>query len=252
MANSGRRTAITVEVLTIGVPVTAGSGFLLGWAVGWSLSAAEAGLALGTGFALPICAVAIWTRIRAEEAPPLTQPVGWRLTTGVAAALFAVITAIVVWPSGKATPGPSPTAASPNPQSSASASASAQVQPSPGVSPSASASPSATDPSATDPSAGGSLSPVPNPVPAKVSWPTSANDGSPAMNMYFGSEFFFPDWVSCEDTYCLAGQGKKVHVYTQHPIKRISTFNGDVPDPYQTLLGRGFTVAQARALLKMD
>lgn len=103
--------------------------------------------------------------------------------------------------------------------------------------------------------------PAPTPSPsippsptedAAIGWPTDANDGPQRLYAYFGSEFFFPDWVSCHDNDCLAGDGTEVHVYTLDPLGRDRTFRGDVADPFTTLISEGFSPQQAYALLEVD
>jgi hypothetical protein len=105
--------------------------------------------------------------------------------------------------------------------------------------------------SSAEPSESAAPAPVPAPtMEAARGWPTDADDGEPAMHAYFGSEFFLPDWVSCEQTYCIAGGGDKIYVFKTHPIERVDSFGAHVSDPYGTLVVHGFSPQQARALLK--
>jgi hypothetical protein len=70
------------------------------------------------------------------------------------------------------------------------------------------------------------------------------------MNEYLGASLEIPDWVACEATYCLVGTGSTIHVYTQHPINEVGSFDSNVPSPYQKLIAIGFTNQQATALLE--
>lgn len=91
--------------------------------------------------------------------------------------------------------------------------------------------------------------PTTQPPKPTSGWPVDADDGSPAMYAYFGSEFMFPDWVACETTYCIVGSGGDVHVYRQKPIKRLATVAASAADPAAALVDTGLSATQARALL---
>ncbi|MFY1631724.1 hypothetical protein ACN27F_00360 [Solwaraspora sp. WMMB335] len=121
----------------------------------------------------------------------------------------------------------------------------------PSGSPTPSPTPTVTEAPTPAPSPSPDLSPSPT-EEAVLGWPTDANDGPPKLWVYFGSEFFYPDWVSCHDNDCLVGEGAKVHVYTLDPLGRDRTFRGDVADPVTTLISEGFTPAQTYALLKVE
>ncbi len=121
---------------------------------------------------------------------------------------------------------------------------------SPSAAPTETATTQTTSPTTTPEPGSPSLSPSSSPADA---WPTSADDGSIVMNEYFGSEFYIPDWESCDATYCITGDGgAKVFVYTEHPIKRIKQLNANVPSPYAELVSSGLSTTEARILLKMD
>ncbi len=232
LARTHRTTAS--EIIGIVVPICVAVGFVLGLIAGRSFTAGANGAGLASVFALPICGLTIWGTI--SNGDNGSGPGWWKSAVVVLALAGAVTTLLVIHPdrrAASAAPRQTPTTSAPTPTGQPSV-------------PSLSMSPSAVLTSTTAP---------PSPTPrsaAPVGWPTSANDGSSAMYAYFGSEFYFPDWVSCEQTYCLTGDGPQIHVYTQHPIKRVNTFNADVPDPYQKLIALRFTPVQARALLKED
>ena len=82
-----------------------------------------------------------------------------------------------------------------------------------------------------------------------TAWPTSAQDGPPALYTLFGANFDIPDWVACEQMYCLAGSGNTISVYTLSPLEQLGSFDGNVPSPYQKLIELQFTDQQARDLL---
>jgi hypothetical protein len=148
----------------------------------------------------------------------------------------------VATPSHSPSPSLSPTPASSSPSPTSAASTPAASSPEPETT-QPSASPSAT---ASSPSA----SPSPS---AADAWPTTADDGSTALYAYFGSEIYFPDWTSCDATYCITSDDNGVvYAYTEHPIARIKQFSANVTSPYQQLVDNGFSAATARDLLKMD
>jgi hypothetical protein len=106
-----------------------------------------------------------------------------------------------------------------------------------------------SDPPPAEESAGPAPEPTTrSPEPAS-GWPVDADDGSPAMYAYFGSEFTFPDWVACEATYCIVGSRDDVHLYRQKPIRRLATLVLGAADPAAALVTAGLSPAQATALL---
>lgn len=218
---------LVAEVFGVLGPLCAGVGSGVGWVIGRSLEAATAGATVASCLALPLCAVVVVARLRGVSRR--TSTTGAALVAGamlVAAAGVALATAGGDPGAGAhGTPTPAaPTSSPPAPAVPSSV---------PGTPP---------PPSPTRPS--------PTPPEPPAGWPTDANDGSTAMWAYFGSEFFFPDWVSCAETYCLAGEGAQIHVYTRRPVKRTRTFKPGAGDPLAQLLGLGFTESESRALLK--
>jgi hypothetical protein len=228
---SSRRT-IYAEVITIGMAVAACLGYLLGWIAGQD---GATGAAIAGVFALPICSLIGWILTRPASPTDASARSTGRTAWLAIAVLVAVGTVVIVvvtrQPTGsdpQAGGGPPTTSRPPTPY------------------PPTTAGPTPT-PSTPKPT---TASPTPV-VSISVGWPVSANDGSTAMWAYFGSEFFFPDWVSCEETYCLAAEPPKIHLYTVRPIKRMRTFDQGTADPYKTLLDQRFTPEQARSLLKI-
>jgi hypothetical protein len=224
------------DAFTVIVPVVIAAGTIIGYAVG-----GFAGVAISTPICLVLGPAVAWAWYAAQrlliERGRAAVPLPWSLLILV----LSLPVALVVWlpsTSGQARPDDEKSAApigSPTPT------------PTPTLTEAPTPSPTLTPPQ--------SPSPPPNPDDGPepvIGWPTDANDGPPKLWAYFGSEFFFPDWVSCHDNDCLAGEGNKVHVYTLDPLGRDRTFRSDVADPVTTLTSEGFTPAQTYALLKVE
>jgi hypothetical protein len=226
---------VYAEVFGIGMPIALGVGFTLGWLVGSDVRVdGPTGAGVASVFGLPVCGILAFVMTRARAAGtgrPSPKDRGWLVAAAVLALAGAAVIVTVIG---------QPSAGRPDANRSLTPNTPSVTTPTPLASSTNSASPTATP--SPDP-------PLPSTSTA-AGWPTSANDGTPAMWAYFGTEFFFPEWVSCEETHCLAAEQLKIHVYTVRPIKRIRTFEAGTGDPYQTLLAQGFTTAQARALLK--
>jgi hypothetical protein len=219
--------SVFADVFGIGMPVAAAVGFLLGWWAGGDGGTSGAlGASIGGVIGVPICLVVgnfIKRAGRAAAAGQARPPV---MATVFSAAGLGALGALVIFVATSAA-GSGETAASP------------------------SAGPAPSTPVPVSSRAESTRPPSPSPAasPAGSAWPVDANDGSPAMWAYFGTEFFFPDWVACERTYCLAAEADQIHVYQVRPIKRVRTFDTGDGDPYSTLVEQRFTDAQARALL---
>jgi hypothetical protein len=224
------------DAFTVIVPVVIAAGTIIGYAAG-----GFAGVAISTPICLVLGPAVAWAWYAAQrlliERGRAAVPLPWSLLILV----LSLPVALVVWlpsTSGQARPDDEKSAApigSPTPT------------PTPTLTEAPTPSPTLTPPQ--------SPSPPPNPDDGPepvIGWPTDANDGPPKLWAYFGSEFFFPDWVSCHDNDCLAGEGNKVHVYTLDPLGRDRTFRSDVADPVTTLISEGFTPAQTYALLKVE
>ncbi|WFE28340.1 hypothetical protein O7623_03765 [Solwaraspora sp. WMMD791] len=222
------------EVFGVIVPVVIAAGTLIGYAAG-----GVDGVAIFAPISAILAPVVAWgwyaaqqTRVRQGRA---AVPLPWSLLLLV----LMLPVALVVWlPSASGQLRPED-----------------EKSPTPIWSPTPSPTPTPTGSPAPTPTPTPTQSPTPSPSPTEepvLGWPTDANDGPPKLWAYFGSEFFFPDWVSCHENDCLAGEGTKVHVYTLDPLGRDRTFRGDVADPYTTLLSEGFTAQQAYALLEDD
>ncbi|ROO60212.1 hypothetical protein EDC02_2071 [Micromonospora sp. Llam0] len=222
------------NAFTVIVPMMITAGTIIGFAAG-----GVDGMAVGALVGGGIGPVVAWGWYAAQQRlvrqGRAAVPLPWSLLLLV----LVLPVALLVWlPSASGQPRPED-----------------EKSPTPIWSPTPSPTPTPTGSPAPSPTPTPTPSPTPSPSPTEdpvLGWPTDANDGPPKLWAYFGSEFFFPDWVSCHDTDCLAGEGTKVHVYKLDPLGRDRTFRGDVADPLTTLISEGFTPAQAYALLEDD
>jgi lysophospholipase L1-like esterase len=87
------------------------------------------------------------------------------------------------------------------------------------------------------------------PLPPAHGWPTHRQDGSPAYYAYLGASFIFPDWSSCDSTYCLAGSGDTVYIFTEHPLNQIGEVPEATSDPAAELESFGLPAADVQSLL---
>ncbi len=80
-------------------------------------------------------------------------------------------------------------------------------------------------------------------------WPTHDNEGTPAFWAYLGASFYMPDWASCSDAYCLAGDSSTVHVYKMDGLVELGTVPTSTADPAAALQSLGLSTAEAHAVL---
>lgn len=81
-------------------------------------------------------------------------------------------------------------------------------------------------------------------------WPTHRDDGSPVFFEYLGSSFIFPDWTSCDPSFCIAGSGGTVYVFTSNPLNQIGSVDLNTSNPKQALTSVGVPTTDAQALLQ--
>ena len=198
-----------------------------------------------------------------RAAPPGLSRPRW-LSATVACGLLGLLLAVFALPgrshaslgTGQPAPGPSTPATAPSPSSPSSPPTEVSSDPVP-TTPSAAS--STTSPTALPATLSASPPPTTSAAPVSTSsesgftdaWPTSSRDGTPAMYAYFGSEFYLPDWTSCDGTHCITSDGgATVYLYNQHPIGRIKEFSSQTASPYHQLLANGLSSSEAKALLK--
>jgi hypothetical protein len=88
-------------------------------------------------------------------------------------------------------------------------------------------------------------------VPVVASgWPTSDLEGPPALYAWFGTEFWFPSWVSCSTSFCIAGSSDTVRVYRIKPsLGFLGTMEVGDADPAATLVNAGFPSDEVATML---
>lgn len=71
---------------------------------------------------------------------------------------------------------------------------------------------------------------------ASSGWPTHRDDVNIAVSAWLGSDFVFPDWMSCDPNYCIAGSARTVYVFSlQGGVDQIATVSESVGDPAAAL-----------------
>ncbi|WP_406832829.1 hypothetical protein ABEG17_08405 [Pedococcus sp. KACC 23699] len=100
----------------------------------------------------------------------------------------------------------------------------------------------AGSPGATSPGGTGAQSP----------WPTQGNDGPPALWAWFGANFTFPDWVSCDTavTWCIAGEGDQVHIIKVHGLVDTASVPLAARDPAVALTKAGLSKTVVAQVLR--
>lgn len=85
-----------------------------------------------------------------------------------------------------------------------------------------------------------------------TSWPVHDQEGTTVLWAWFGSNFEFPDWVSCTNAvdWCIAGIGSQVHVIEIDGLIDVTEVPKKTDNPYAELTGIGFTPTQAKQLLR--
>jgi hypothetical protein len=79
-------------------------------------------------------------------------------------------------------------------------------------------------------------------------WPTHRDDVDIAVDEWLGSDFVFPDWISCDPNYCIAGG--TVYVFrTEGGVDPIGTVSESTTDAAQALLHLGIPKADVAGLL---
>lgn len=80
-------------------------------------------------------------------------------------------------------------------------------------------------------------------------WPTHRDDVNIAVSEWLGSDLEFPNWMSCDPNYCIAGDGQTVYVFRLHNLDQIGTVAESDPDPAAALAGLGIPTADIALLL---
>lgn len=80
-------------------------------------------------------------------------------------------------------------------------------------------------------------------------WPTHRDDVNIAVSEWLGSDLDFPNWMSCDPNYCIAGDGQTVYVFRLHNLDQIGTVAESAPDPAAALAGLGIPPADIALLL---
>lgn len=90
------------------------------------------------------------------------------------------------------------------------------------------------------------------PAADSVGWPTTAGlQGPNTLYIYMGTEFLFPDWVSCtnDEVVCIAGVGDEVRVYVTQGLRFVTSLPANAPDPAAELRAVEATDEQIAQLL---
>jgi hypothetical protein len=81
-------------------------------------------------------------------------------------------------------------------------------------------------------------------------WPTGRDDVNIVASIWFGSDFVFPDWMSCDPNYCIAGSDGTVYVLSlQGGVNQIGTIPESVGNAAQALAQLGIPQSDVTALL---
>ena len=87
---------------------------------------------------------------------------------------------------------------------------------------------------------------------AQSPWPTEGNDGPPALWEWFGANFTFPDWVSCDTAvaWCIAGEGDQVHIIKVHGLVDTASVPLAARDPAVALTKAGLSKTVVAQVLR--
>jgi hypothetical protein len=81
-------------------------------------------------------------------------------------------------------------------------------------------------------------------------WPTGRDDVNIPVSLWLGSDFTFPDWMSCDPNYCIAGSAGTVYVFgLQGGVDQIGTISESVANAAQALAQLGIPQSDITALL---
>ena len=81
-------------------------------------------------------------------------------------------------------------------------------------------------------------------------WPTHRDDVNIAVSAWLGSDFVFPDWMSCDPNYCIAGSAGTVYVFSlQGGVNEIGTIPESAVNAAQALAQLGIPQSDITALL---